>query len=690
MFPGVLVGLGWAGVNESRDESNVVPYAIEDRNRSSTPRPPCFDRLTPSPSVPTSEPLQFAFSERFLEDHAGQIIDDPRVAIIELIANSYDAGANKVKLTWPTTIPGNLIVEDDGTGMTREEFERRWTTLCYNRLQEQGPDVKYPPGRTGKKRLAFGRNGKGRHASFCFADSYHVESRKDGHAFRAQILVSRQPGSPFQCLIEKSWKDKGAGTTITAAVSKNLISVSAVTEIIGSKFAVDPSFQIRINGNQVVLVDLERLATEIITVPGYGDVTLHRIDSEIQDRTSQLRGITWWVNGRKVGESSWEGLDGEGAYLDGRSTLAKRFSFIVEADILKGCEKADWMSFRASPKVDAVRAAVHRQVIQALNSVHAETRRERKRATIAQHRQLLGALSLSSKKYVGQFIDELQEKCPTISEKDLARTVGIYAKMEQTTSGYDLLTQLAACSSEDIDTWNGLMKRWTAGRAEIVLNELDHRLKLIADLQGLVDSVRTDELHDLQPLFERGLWMFGPEYEAVDFHSNRGLATIVREALGGTDKNLGRGRPDFVALPGRSVGVYAASAFEADGEVSGIRKILIVELKKGGFNLKQAEVDQAKRYAKALRKGNDVSDSTIITAIVLGASLEDGLEKEKTGEATFIEPMLYRTLLARAHARTFNLQKKLEAAGVTRPIDMDVESVLSTEGELPLQAAATA
>ena len=633
----------------------------------------------------TNQPLLFAFSERFLEDHAGQIISDPRVAIIELIANAYDAGASKVKLTWPTKMQGHLVVEDDGTGMTREEFELRWTTLCYNRLQEQGPDVEYPPGRTGKKRLAFGRNGKGRHAGFCFADSYYVESRKNGSAFRAKIVLSRQPGAPFQCLIERAWEEKGNSTIVSAAVSKNLLSLSAVTEIVGSKYAVDPSFQIHINGSLVALVDLERLATEKLLVPGHGDILLHRIDSEVQDRTSQLRGITWWVNGRMVGTPSWEGLDGEGAYLDGRTALAKRFSFIVEADILKDCVKADWMAFRTSPKVDAVREIAHQQIIHALNSVLAETRRDRKRATLAQHRKLLGELSLSSKKYVGQFIDELQEKCPTISERDLARTVEIYAKMEQTTSGYDLLAQLAACSPEDIDTWNGLMKRWTAGHAEIVLDELDRRLKLIANLQGLVDIVKTDELHDLQPLFERGLWMFGPEYEAVDFHSNRGLSTIVREALGGTDADLGRGRPDFVALPDRSVGVYAASEFDSDGEVSGIRKILIVELKKGGFQLKQVEVDQAKRYAKALRKANDVSANTIITAIVLGASAEQDLERETIGEATFIEPMLYRTLLARAHARTFNLQKRLEAAGGALPVDTDVESVLGEYVELPLQ-----
>ena len=91
--------------------------------------------------------------------------------------------------------------------------------------------------------------------------------------------------------------------------------------------------------------------------------------------------------------------------------------------------------------------------------------------------------------------------------------------MEQARSGYDLLKQLQECSPEDLDTWNRLMQKWTATNAEIVLNELEHRLRLIKRLQELVDSPKADELHDLQPLFERGLWMFGVEYEAIDFRS---------------------------------------------------------------------------------------------------------------------------------------------------------------------------
>ena len=106
---------------------------------------------------------------------------------------------------------------------------------------------------------------------------------------------------------------------------------------------------------------------------------------------------------------------------------------------------------------------------------------------------------------VGNFIDKVQQNCPTISQGDLIRTVQIFANLEQARSGYELLEKLAACSPEDLDTWNNLMEEWSASSAEIVLSELKKRLDLIDRLQQLVNVTTTDELHELQPLFARGL-----------------------------------------------------------------------------------------------------------------------------------------------------------------------------------------
>src|SRR5436309_642943 len=110
-----------------------------------------------------------------------------------------------------------------------------------------------------------------------------------------------------------------------------------------------------------------------------------------------------------------------------------------------------------------------------------------------------------------------------------------------------------------------------------------------------------DELHELHPLFERGLWIFGPEYEGIEYRSNRGMAEVVHNFFGKKDVPVTRKRPDIIALADSTVGFYAANRYGADGEVIGISKVLIVELKKGGFRLSQKELDQARDYGLELQ-----------------------------------------------------------------------------------------
>jgi Histidine kinase-, DNA gyrase B-, and HSP90-like ATPase len=619
--------------------------------------------------------VPFAFADRFLADHAGQIIIEPRTAVLELIANAYDAGATKITIQWPLEKGGEFSVTDNGTGMTREEVEERWKTLCYDRAKRQGNAVVFPPGVKGLQRTAFGKSGKGRFAPFCFSDSYQVVTWKNGTSIEVGVNLSPEGQTPFSIDFIAVSEKSGHGTTISATVEKHLLLVEDLRQLIGSKFLVDPSLSISVNGRAVQLLALEGLKTTVLDAAPHGSVTVHFIDSIEHYRTAQLRGITWWVNQRMVGEPSWDRLDDEGAYLDGRTEQAKRFSFIVEANFMKEDVKSDWSGYHANQRVTEVRQIVHRYVLQEIQRHLAGSRKQRKKAALENSRHLLGELPTVSKKALGQFIDEVQESCPTISERDLCRTVEVFAKLEQSRSGYDLLAQLALCSPDDLDRWNAIMSQWTASNAEIVLSELQRRLTLIARMQSLVESPLTDELHDLQPLFERGLWIFGPEYEAVDFRSNRGLAEVIGKFLGGADYKPSRQRPDVVVLPETSIGAYCADAYDAAGEISGIRKVAVLELKKGGFCVAQKEMDQAMGYCKEIRKGGRVQPSTEIVAYVLGAKLESDLDTMTMGSSITVIPMVYQTILRKAHQRTFNLQRRLEEAQPVVASDPEVDEV---------------
>jgi hypothetical protein len=627
------------------------------------------------------------FDSSFLEDHAGRIVTDPKIAVVELVANCWDAGADRVDITWPETPPGPMAIRDNGTGMTRDEFIERWRELNYNRVQHLGEDVDFPPDNQASRRKAFGRNGKGRHSMFCFAGDYIVETWRDRIAHRFRVARTSGGSAPFEITPIEAFPQEGHGTIISAILTYNYLSLPALRDLIGSKFVADPSFRIYTNGEVVELTDLEHLCeTEVLSVDGLGTVLIRRFDSRKTGRTSKQHGVAWWVNKRLVGEQSWHGIDIP--YLDGRSAEAKRYTFVVEADILADQVRADWSWFRESDKTQTVLSVVERRILELLQELLKDVRRSRKITALEEHRQTLRELPSMSRYTVGKFLDEIQIRCPTVDQRVLSQTVEVLANLEKSRSRYTLLEQLAQLGPRELDKLSTVLERWHVQDLQMVLDELEWRLKLIERLEALVEDPTSDELHDIQPLFEKGLWIFGPEYEGADFIANRWLATIIRDFFKGDPAALvtPQRRPDIVALPNASISAHKRAAYDKQGEISGVGKVLIIELKRGGFEITRKERQQAQEYANEIRKSGKVQHSTEIVGFVLGTTIaEDATEPVKEG-ATIIYPRTYSVVLRQAHARTFNLLRRLNEVQQERLVDAEVEQVVSTPEQLTLES----
>lgn len=609
----------------------------------------------------TEENLEFAFGDNFLKHHAGQIITDQRFAIIELVANSWDAGAAKVEIKWPINSDRIFEIKDNGIGMTYNEFRQRWCTLNYNRLDEQGREVTFPNNVKKNRRMAFGRNGIGRHAMFCFSDTYEIITQKDGELTHAKVTL--ESGSkPFDIKFFEREETSGNGTTIKTLVKDiKLIEEQKVMELIGSSFIADPEFKIYVNDKEVHFMNLEHLSkTFIVKIDGIGDIVIKRFETE-KGRTIKHNGVAWWVNNRLVGQPEWKGV--EGRLIDGRNPIAKQYTYIIISDILTDQVRPDWSGFYSNENVVIVHKKVYDYIAEDLSNLMYESRRERKKEVLYANRETLKGLSDISKHDVSHFIDELQLKCPTFGVTELEATVEVLAKFEKARSGYALLEKLAKLDVNDIDSLNMLLDEWSIEDAKKVLNELRYRLDLIKKLDELVDNHTTDELHDLQPLFERGLWIFGPEFESISYISNRSLSTIVKKFLQDKGKPVLENpskRPDFVVLPDTSIGIYASDRFDENHQVDGFSQIIIVELKKGGFKISLDEKSQALNYARELRRSGKIDQETKIICYVLGSSIAAEDNVKMTDGQTEIIPRRYNSILRQANARTFNLLQKLE------------------------------
>lgn len=612
----------------------------------------------------STQQFKFSFGDDFLKHHAGQIVTDQNFAIIELVANSWDAGATKVDIRWPET-SGMLMCADNGIGMTQEELLYRWGKFNYNRVVEQGgKNAVFPKNTSHGNRKVFGRNGVGRHAMFCFGEEYELKSRKDGEFTHIKVTRSNIGDKPFDVqLVETKSVDKTEhGTEIFTHIDteeKRLLDTTKVIELIGSRFISDPQFNVSVNGRAVQMTDLTHITENIDFEYEGKTIKIKRIFGERGKNTKQ-NGIAWWFNNRLVGNPDWSAFDIN--IIDGRHPIAKRLLYIVDADFIDERNvKKDWSGFYVTNDVLQFQAAVFDHIKDDLRNLLYETRKERRLQVYETNKKQLAQLPAEAKQNIVTFLEEVQSKCPTIGVQELETTVEVLAKMEKSRSGYELLEKIALFKPEDIDNLNEILEQWTVDDAKKVLGELRWRLELITKLEKLVDNHQADELHDLQPLFEHGLWIFGPEFESISFISNRSLATGIKNLLGDKALDNHQKRPDFVILADSSIGIYSCERFDENHEPNDYSKIVIVELKRAGVPIASEQKDQALLYARELRKSKKVSLNTPIIAYVLGSEINpEANEPFHEGNVIQIIPCRYNIVLAKAHSRTFNLIKKIE------------------------------
>ncbi|MGA2545664.1 MAG: ATP-binding protein [Rectinemataceae bacterium] len=629
------------------------------------------------------------FEEDYLIRTLGTLARSADIALTELVANAWDAGASEVRISIPEEYEDLLVVEDDGTGLTHANFHNRWMKLGYDRLRHQGKKVEFPPGRNGN-RLAYGRNGVGRHGLLCFSNEYVVRTKAEGSESIFHISTHNEQ-YPFIIQSEEQRQGIiGHGTRLEVAVKRNLSKPERVLELLSARFMHDPSFKVLINGKSIPLEEHKGLldSTEIITSNGVV-LKMYFLDTLAAGRKTLYQGIAFWQGGRLVGEPSW--ILGTESIIDGRTRFAKRYTMVVASNDLADFVNGDWTGFRKDEALDPVFLAVKTYAEEEFAKLSAEQMDTTKDDIHKEFHTEIDMLSALGKYEVDEAIQSIATNHPTVRPEILSIAVEAVINVEKSRSGMDLLRKLSTFSEDDIEGLNRLLSQWTVKDALCVLDEIDRRISTIEAIRKLSEDSKVDELHVLHPLITEARWLFGPEFDSPEFVSNRQLQTVARQLFSRTDgKDIfinPKKRPDLVALENCSIGLTGVDSFDNEKELVVMKNILLVELKRGGFELTRAERNQLQNYLEDLRSSGVVGGSPYIHAYLVGMKVEKGGlsgsrvmdpndDKREIGRITITS---FSQLVDTAEQRLFRLRATLKDRYDDIP---GMELFARTQGEL--------
>lgn len=610
------------------------------------------------------------FEEDYLIRTLGPIAHDPTVALTELVANAWDAGASLVDITVPSVRGTVLTVQDDGHGMSDDQFRGRWMRLGYDRIKHQGAHVEFPPERSDWRRKAYGRNGIGRHGLLCFADHYEVKTWRNGRGSGFKI-GTQSSETPFKIIMQTSFPQSGHGTRLSVVVERHLPDEAHIREILSARFLHDPQFIVRVNGQSVSLADQSGLIERTtLNIPGCPAAEAFLVDSSQAAKSTIYQGVSFWVNSRLVGWPSW--LIGSESVIDGRARFAKRYSIVIKADDNWANEiEPDWTRFKHGPRVDALFTAVQQYVKQVFSKLSSDWVEESSEEALVRNREGFKGLSPLGRIGVASFVRELVTANPTVHPDTLSAAIQALINLEKSRGGAGLLEKLVKLDDSDIEGLDRLLSQWTVRDALSVLDEIDNRLAVITAIEKLCGDPSTDELHTLHPLVTQARWLFGPEFDSSEYASNVSLRTatakIFSKRVAHTAFANARQRPDIVSLADATCSVVGTEAFDlANSSLMRIQDVLIIELKKGKSIIGREEMNQADGYIQDFLGSGALDGTPVFRAFVVGYEIapKTAREKEIREDGVLrgrVIATTYGQLTRTAHQRLFRLKERIPA-----------------------------
>jgi hypothetical protein len=205
-----------------------------------------------------SRPLIMTISLNALEHLGINLYSNIPAVLSEIVANAWDADAKLVTVTIDKPSE-QIVIQDDGTGMTRDDVVDRFLTVGFKRRDMMGPT-------TGLGRMPMGRKGIGKLSIFSIAGCAEVYTKKgdgqtafrmDREAIKKAIAGKSNDARYSPEEIDAFPSDLKVGTKIVLAnLSKSLsgMTVSGLKRRVARRFSIigpKHDFTVKINNETI-------------------------------------------------------------------------------------------------------------------------------------------------------------------------------------------------------------------------------------------------------------------------------------------------------------------------------------------------------------------------------------------------------------------------------------------------------
>jgi hypothetical protein len=520
-------------------------------------------------------------------------------AIAELIANSYDADADhvtvEIPLDEPFTATSEIVIRDDGTGMTFDDLNTKYLVVGRDRRQN-GPD------KTKKGRYVLGRKGLGKLAGFGIAKTVTMTTVKDGWLTSFEMeydeIVKIEAGGYPPTVLEDRAVDPAEGLEdgteirLSGLQLKNRIAKESFLRSMGRRFSIlSSAFEVTINGETLEAdrTDLQfrypETGVDAEDIDGVGTVTWWVGFTEKPIKNDDIRGVSVLSRGKLVqtpfffelsgGTQNQLGLQyitGQ-VFVDGLDAYGEDLIATDRATVL-------WEHPIAQPLLQWGQRML-RDALSKWAAARAETQKARLRDATP-YMDRIEKFPPRQQQEIIRAIDTLARQS-TIEDDRLDEIVQILLNAYENEQFFALLKELSQLSADSQASLVELISEWDVLEAIQTAQIIRGRVTVVQTLRRLIDE-RAPEKPVMQDLLRDHPWLIDPSWDML--HHERSLERVLRETFHGGVNEGDQRRLDFLCIADTSTAV-------------------VVEVKRPGLAIGSEELRQLQSYVNTLQDRND-------------------------------------------------------------------------------------